>query len=208
MYGIHSVFTYCKIEGIGNFLALCFQFCLRIFFYKTQANLLTFDLSKHISFSTDRVPLQIELLAENRIQELSQITLYDEGEIRRRLQEGQFCILGIVDSKIAHYSWVTGKPQVAGEIESVFRFKIGHFYLYNCRTLKKFRGLHIFPAVISRALAEAKLRGAVRLRALVASNNQASLQAFEKFHFMTEREFKVTRILFWYFGNHQKSYEV
>ncbi len=207
-YGLRSAIAHLQIEGLGAFLLRAFQIFLRLFYYDMKAELLSLDFKQPFSFSHGKTSLQIDKLADGDIKALSKITMYDESEIQRRLHRGQFCMIAKVDGNIVHYSWVTREVQQADEIESTLQFQPGCFYIYNCRTLKKFRGLGIFPSVLGQIIHETKARGASKAYALVTSMNHASKRSFSKLHFLPEREFRVTRILFWYFGKHQNLYRI
>jgi hypothetical protein len=137
--------------------------------------------------------VRIDILRGDQVDRLTPIIYYGRDEILQRLNDGQKCIIAEHEGNIIHYSWLTSKNEYAGEIEKVIPVAASERYLFNCRTLASARGRGIFPAVIVRALDEARGSGASRVITLVSTNNSSSLRAFSKMAFSIREEITMTR---------------
>lgn len=192
---IRTLRRYVRQEGIASATLRAIAAVAGLVYRSETAYILARPVSQESDASTSLEAITIELLREDQIDQLAQVGYSERGEIARRMQNGQKCIIAKHLGDILHYSWLTSKSEYAGEIEMMIPVETGEAYLYNCRTLTRARGKGIFPAVIARALDEAGRSGASVMLALVSEHNKPSLKAFEKMLFRVRQETRLIRFL-------------
>lgn len=192
---IEKIPRFVRQEGFGAAVRLACNTLIGFVYRSTSAYLLTREIrmSPEMPFLPSKV--EIGFLKREDIGQLASIVYYDSDEISRRLAQNQKCLVGRVDGKIVHYSWLSRKNSYARELEQEVEVHPQELYLYNCRTLRANRGQGIFRAAIGKLLAEADSEGVTRLRALVEARNRSSLSVFQKMGFRTEKEICFRRIL-------------
>lgn len=104
--------------------------------------------------------------------------LADTAEVARRFGEGRRCFVAWVDDAIASYGWVSRGVERIGELERSFRMAPDEAYIWDCATLPKYRGQHLYCALL-RYIVTALHRDGVRRVWIGASlQNTPSIRAF------------------------------
>lgn len=183
-------------EGIPQTLWLIFQLLFGVIYRKEVVLVFSRDLSSTQFSDAPENPdgLSINLLTAIEIDDLLSVSYSSRGEILNRLAEGDLCLVAHLNGRVVHYSWLTAKIQYAWELERSIDLKPGQYYLYNCRTVRIFRGRGIYKAVIARALDETLKRNGRSLAALVKRGNANSLKAFHALGFEIVQEISFQRL--------------
>ena len=101
-------------------------------------------------------------------------------EAERRIREGQACVVARHASRVIAYCWLTRRSEWVAEID---RFVVpggDQVYLYEAFTEPAWRGRGLFPAMLFRLLAYARVQGCHRALIFVLTDNRASRRAIEK----------------------------
>jgi hypothetical protein len=183
-------------EGALQTFQLIFQFLLGVICRRETVLIFSRDLdSVPLSGVHDHPEgLSVSLLTTEKIGELLPVSYTSREEVLDRLAEGDLCLVACLQGRIVHYSWLTSKNPYAWEIERTINLKDGQFYLYNCRTVRVFRGHGIYKAVIAKALEESSKRNGRSLTALVTRSNIDSQKAFHAMGFEVIQEIIFRRI--------------
>lgn len=104
--------------------------------------------------------------------------LPDVAEVSRRLESGRRCFLAWVDGSIASYGWVSRGIERIGELERSFRMSPDEVYIWDCATLPKYRGQHLYCALLSHIVATLHHEGVRRLWIGASLQNTPSIRAF------------------------------
>ena len=103
--------------------------------------------------------------------------LVSEGEMRRRLKEGQECLLCWIGGSLAHYRWDTTSPAYIPYLGRTFRVLEGKdTYDSGSFTHPTFRGRGLYSVSTIMALHRARDRGLTRSVGMVAWWNTPSLR--------------------------------
>ncbi len=192
---ISAIVRFIKQEGATAALLRAMAGLSGMVYRRETAYILARPVDQATGPATRPNGITVGLLREDQIDQLAEVAYCERGEIVRRLDAAQKCIIAKHDGAIVHYSWLTSKSEYAGEIEMLVPVEAGETYLYNCRTLAPARGKGVFPMVIARALDEAGKSGASEMIALVSRANKSSLRAFEKMLFNIREETTLMRFL-------------
>lgn len=98
------------------------------------------------------------------------------GEIRRRLHEGQECLLGWVGPTLVYYRWDTSEPAHLPFLGTVFSPTEGDTLVVEAFTLPAYRGRGIHQLASVRRLEAARVQGKARSITFVASWHAPSLR--------------------------------
>lgn len=116
-----------------------------------------------------RVPVQIKLLQAGQVHAKT-------SDWAARWETGHVCYAVWVDGKLAHYSWVSFQDTYIGEVHTWLRLAASEAYIYDCYTDAAYRGLGIFPAVLTYAQAQLFQQGIHRIWIAVEPENRSSLK--------------------------------
>lgn len=192
---VSVAWKYIQREGLIEFLRRVFVEARKFFYQNKIYYLICLKLEGQLTALRASIPVEVGVLSSSEAQALASASYCSEEEIDRRLCDGQVCVVARHKEKIVHYSWLTQKQQYAREIQSTLVFSSDESYLYNCRTIRSFRGLGIFPQVIQFAARISKTHGKKCLVALVDKANKRSLRSFEKLGFSIKEEVMIRRFL-------------
>jgi GNAT superfamily N-acetyltransferase len=102
------------------------------------------------------------------------------GEIRRRLQENQTCLIGWVDGSPVHYRWDTRRLTYLPYLRRRLRPRPGDTFLVEGFTAPAFRDRGLASTAVRIVLARAAAAGCTRFLTLVAAWNAPSLRTCQK----------------------------
>jgi len=84
-------------------------------------------------------------------------------EVFKRFDAGKHCYIGNVDSVLATYGWVTFDKELIGELGLNIRLLPGEAYIWNCATLRDYRGLRLYPSLLWYIVEELRSQGLRRI---------------------------------------------
>src|SRR5947208_98839 len=105
-----------------------------------------------------QVPALFEAAGPEQIDEIIAVMDYNgsttEGTdttemLRQRFASGRSCYIARVEGQLASYGWVTFDEEKIGELGMSFRLLPGEAYIWDCATRKDFRGLRLYPALVT-----------------------------------------------------------
>jgi hypothetical protein len=103
-----------------------------------------------------------------------------EAGIRRRLEEGQECLLGWIDGSLAHYRWDTARSTYVRSFRRTFRLFEGDLLTTETFAHPSFRGRGLHSRSTGMVLRRARDRGLRRSITFVAWWNAPSLRSNHK----------------------------
>ncbi len=103
-----------------------------------------------------------------------------EAEIRRRLGEGQDCLLCWLGDSLVHYTWHTTKPAYLSYLGKTFQPLQGDLFVVETFTHPAFRRQGIHTWSINQNAREARESGLSRRLSMVPWWNAPSLRALDK----------------------------
>jgi hypothetical protein len=102
-----------------------------------------------------RIPAVFMRAGPEVAQELTQaMDLDDPSIVLQRFASGRHCYIARIEGKLVTYGWVTFDEECIGELGLNFRLKSGEAYIWNCATLPPYRGLRLYPALLTYILCE------------------------------------------------------
>jgi len=123
-----------------------------------------------------QVPALFEAAGLEQVGELAEVMRHEgpsTGEIdrtiemvemlRQRFAAGKRCYVGRVEGGVVTYGWVTFDEEGIGELGLSIRMSLGEAYIWNCATLEGFRGLRLYPALVTYIVEELRRGGLRRL---------------------------------------------
>ena len=107
------------------------------------------------------------------------------SNIRDRMANGHKAFIAFIDDQPAAFGWMATKEARIGELDHQLKLPRDHRYLWNFRTLEKFRGMGIYPALLQYMIKNESSK-AQHFWIIHAPENQASLNGILKagFHFV------------------------
>lgn len=121
---------------------------------------------------------RLSLLTEAEIPCVRQINpALSEAEMRRRLREGQECLLGWMGGSLAHYWWYATAPAYLPYLGKTFQPSGGDIFTVEIFTHPAFRRQGIFNWSVSLTSREAREKGFVRRLSMVAGWNAPAVRA-------------------------------
>jgi hypothetical protein len=101
------------------------------------------------------------------------------NEVVRRLANDHVAFIAFLDGIPAAFGWMARGKAFIGELNHSIVLPFGQRYLWNFRTMEKFRGLGIYPALVQYMIsAEAKYSD--RFWIIHAPENEPSLRGIQK----------------------------
>ncbi len=110
----------------------------------------------------------------------SAMGLGDLDPVRERLTAGRRCFAAWYKGIIVAYGWVSQCVEYIGEQEREFRIPPGEAYIWDCATLPRYRGQHLYSALLSQILHTLQEEGVRRVWIGTSSTNHASLNGFAR----------------------------
>jgi GNAT superfamily N-acetyltransferase len=166
----------CRMFGITPTLRLASRWVIRREFLVFQRDLRvalptlpSVDSSRWIQLTETDIP---------RVQALN--PALGEAEIRRRLGEGQDCLLCWLGESLVHYAWHTTKPAYLSYLRRIFWPLEGDVFVVDSFTHPAFRRRGIQTGSINRSAREARESGLSRRLSMVPWWNTPSLLALSK----------------------------
>ncbi len=104
-----------------------------------------------------------------------------DSEIRMRLNRGDQCYIGLLNGKVAHFSWVQ-REGIHFVTEAGRRFRIlnGDIWIYQCRTADFAKGLGLYPSTLAAIAADHFSNGSRRIWIYTSIDNIASQRGVVK----------------------------
>ena len=124
---------------------------------------------------TPRVPAAFKRAGSEDIAALAQaMGLSNQADIQHRFAASKHCYIGRVDGRLATYGWVTFDKEDISELGLSIRLQPGEAYIWNCATPPAYRGLRLYPALLTYMLCELRNMGMRRIWIGADSDNVAS----------------------------------
>jgi hypothetical protein len=142
--------------------------------------------------------LEIRALTPETISSLEGAWPFRPGEVRERLLTGQGCYVGLIDGRIAHFSWV--QTADAHEIATAGRSSVirdGELWIYHCRTFDWARRKGVYEAVLHKILRDHRQRGFQRALIYTTADNVASQRGILRAGFKPVANFRALEVGPW-----------
>ena len=140
------------------------------------------DLSHPLEKRAPSIPMEIRRATP---QDIDSLTLeqhgYGEAEMeraKRRLEEGQLCVVAVHQGRIIYFNWVSFKAFAYSGI--TLPLGPGWAYGYDARTVEKYRGKGLHSAAVSYQWSAAREAGAKRAITWVDVRNDVNLRYVRK----------------------------
>ncbi|MGE5334129.1 MAG: GNAT family N-acetyltransferase [Nitrososphaerota archaeon] len=104
--------------------------------------------------------------------------LLDSTAVRQRFSRGRRCFAAWVDGAIAAYGWVSRGVESIGELERTFHMSPDEAYIWDCATLPRYRGQHLYSALLTYLTATLCHDGFQRLWIGASLSNTPSIRGF------------------------------
>ncbi len=143
--------------------------------------MLTRDLRQPLAEPPAAEPLRWTRLAEPDVARVLAINPWmREAEMRRRLAEGQECLLAWIGDTLVHYRWETARAAYLPFLELTVRLEDGDCHVTDAFTHPAFRGRRLHSISAASAQRRAREHGVTRLIGVVAWINAPSLRVAER----------------------------
>lgn len=138
-------------------------------------------LSQPLPDVSVRVPVCVSLLAAGEIDAYMAFRPSEHaGEIRRRLDEGQWCFVAWHDRQIIHAAWaVTGRARIE-YLSMEIMLAPDEVYSYDMFTSPAFRGLDVSPTRMLEVMQYFRDHGYRRLIGAISPENRSAFRPGEK----------------------------
>jgi RimJ/RimL family protein N-acetyltransferase len=152
----------------------------------SMALIYTHDLKRATSVSA-RIDLITEKLPPYKIASLMEIRSIDPKIIEHRFANADSCYVAWAGTKMAHFIWVQDRgPHFIHPAGITHHIQKGELWIYDAETKQDFRGLSIYPYMLSLLLRRAKENGYVRAVIYTNRNNSASIRGIQKSGFVLD----------------------
>src|SRR6266566_1382930 len=122
-----------------------------------------------------RIPTNFMRIGPEIAQELAQAMELDGPTvILQRFAAGRHCYAARVAGQLVTYGWVTFDEEDIGELGLSIRLKAGEAYIWDCATLPAYRGLRLYPALLTHMLHALHAQGIHRVWIGADSDNLPS----------------------------------
>lgn len=143
------------------------------------------------TFTTSAVLPSIQLPEKLIIEECTDIALLTvmcgttSGEVVQRLANDNVAFMAYIDGEPAAFGWMARGKAKIGELNHEMVLPVGNRYLWNFRTVERFRGLGIYPALLQYII-HWETERADQFWIAHAPENTASLKGIRKsgFHYV------------------------
>ncbi len=141
-------------------------------------------MSLYTFSSHDALP-SLRVINELKIEECTDISLLSylagkkESEIISRLANDNLAFVAYINGQPAAFGWMARGKGIIGELGHEFILPISNRYLWNFRTVERFRGLGIYPLLLQYIMQYEGIK-ANRFWIIHAPENQASLKGIRK----------------------------
>jgi GNAT superfamily N-acetyltransferase len=98
----------------------------------------------------------------------------DATEVLQRFATGRCCYAALIGDILAAYAWVTFDREEIGELGLHIRLAPGEAYIWDCATLPAYRGLRLYPAMLTHIVSELRAEGLSRIWIGADVDNAAS----------------------------------
>jgi hypothetical protein len=108
----------------------------------------------------------------------------DSTAISLRFSSRRRCFAAWCEDRIAAYGWVSQTSECIGEQERVIQLEPHEAYIWDCATLKAFRGQRLYSALLSHMIVSLGNEGVQRIWIGTAMTNTPSLGGFANAGFL------------------------
>jgi ribosomal protein S18 acetylase RimI-like enzyme len=124
------------------------------------------------------IPAVLREVSRDSADQLAQsMVLIEKKQVLQRLAAGR-CFTAWADGVIAAYCWVSTTQECIGELEHEIHLPPGEAYIWDCATLPRFRGKHLYGALLSHIISQLHCEGVQRIWIGASLDNRPSLRAF------------------------------
>jgi GNAT superfamily N-acetyltransferase len=104
--------------------------------------------------------------------------LHNTAPVFQRIDTGRRCFAAWIDEDIVAYGWFSQGMECVGELEQVFTIPANDGYIWDCATQERYRGNHLYSALLSYIAITLRDEGIFRLWIGAMSHNIASIRGF------------------------------
>jgi ribosomal protein S18 acetylase RimI-like enzyme len=101
----------------------------------------------------------------------------------QRFTAGCRCFAAWIDDRIAAYGWVSRGREWVGELEREFHMQEDEAYIWDCLTLREYRGRRLYSALLRFMLDELRAAGIRRVWIGASLDNRPSIKGFTNAEF-------------------------
>ena len=136
------------------------------------------DVYRTIPYGSPKVHATFEEIKSNNVSELSEAMATPSSSILTRLATQRRCFAARVENHIAAYGWVSQTNECIGEHEREIQLQPREAYIWDCATLKEFRGKRLYSALLSHIVGVLCNEGITRVWIGSSLTNLPSLKGF------------------------------
>jgi len=125
-----------------------------------------------------RLPVRYSVASPAHAPELASAMGVAAAEVAARFRRGCRAHIGWHEGELAAYGWVSEGSEHVGELARDFTLPEGESYVWDCATLRRFRGGGLYGGLLRAVADELAARGQRRCWIGASSTNVASNRAF------------------------------
>lgn len=114
-----------------------------------------------------------------------------------RWDRGEVCYGAWTNGVCVHYSWVSRRPTVIGEIHRIIEIGPDQAYVYDCFTSARYRGQGIYPAVLSTLAIRLLNDDCSEVWIVAEEENHSSIRGLKRAGFKVSGHVHHTRLFTW-----------
>lgn len=137
------------------------------------------DVNRPSPFVSPKVKAAFEEIGASSVNELSASIETPNSTILTRFATQRRCFGARIENRIAAYGWVSQTNEYIGEHERELQLRPREAYIWDCATLKEFRGKRLYSALLSHIVGVLRSEGITRVWIGSSLMNQPSLKGFD-----------------------------
>lgn len=191
--GALKFFLYLKQEGNNAFIRKALETLISpVLKYKKVFIYMKVD-NRAAGVKANTVAIFKEASSEDSLI-LEKVMYQGRDSIHEKFLKGDRCFIAEAGGEIAHYTWVSLSEEYLPSIERTMKLGKNEAYIYNVRTLPKFRNQGMFSFVLNNSCEKLNKAGYVKIWVSILSDNILSQKGFEKAGFKKFQEIGYLRI--------------
>ena len=138
-----------------------------------------YTISKTTLLPYTQAPAGLRIMVCTDVELLAAMGTTTEDDIRNRLANDHVAYVAYMNVQPAAFGWMARRTARIGELNHELLLPAGNRYLWNFRTMSRYRGLGIYPALLQFIIRSERKR-AVRFWVIHAPENKSSLSGIIK----------------------------
>jgi len=171
------------------------KFFRKFIFQRTKIIIFGSDLSKDVIRISPKIEVELKKCGEKEFNNMVFEKYLTSQLIKNRIKKGDECFIYLKDSKIIHYSWLAFKEIDISEVGKNFNLNNDEACIFDCWTLKNFRGNKLYSSMLTEIKNYLKERGYKRVYIYADQNNKDSVKGIERAVFYKEKTIKYFNFL-------------